>query len=236
APARVLSGRGGPRPWFATWTPSTGYYWLRQRAYLLDKLGRSEVEIESLDDSTDKILSHLEDPRTTGPMAFRVQGLVIGYVQSGKTANYSALIAKAADAGYKLVIVLSGIHNALRQQTQRRLDRELGITAGGVGEPEPGRRWIPLTTADLYGDFRPGTVGANVLQGNERVLLVVKKNATVLRRLVQWMTGRAPATLPVLIVDDEADQASINTGGNRPPLDEVADLVADDVERPGDLD
>lgn len=235
-PARVLSGRGGPRAWFAAWTPSTGYYWVRQRAYCLDKLGRSESEVESLDDSTDKILSHLEDPRPNGPAAFRVQGLVMGYVQSGKTANYSALIAKAADAGYKLVIVLSGIHNALRQQTQRRLDRELGISADGVGEPEPGRRWIPLTTVDLAGDFSPGTVGANVLQGNERVLLVVKKNTTVLRRLVDWVSGRAPATLPVLIIDDEADQASINTGGNRPPLDEVADLTAGDVESLDDRD
>jgi hypothetical protein len=235
-PARVLSGLGGPRAWFAGWNPSAGYYWVRQREYLLDKLGRSEIEVESLDDSTDKILSHLEDPRPTGPTTFRVQGLVMGYVQSGKTANFSALVAKAADAGYKLVIVLSGIHNALRQQTQRRLDRELGISAGGVGEPEAGKRWIPLTTSDLYGDFSPGTVGANVLQGNERVLLVVKKNATVLRRLVAWMFGRPPAGLPVLIIDDEADQASINTGGNRPILDEVADLTAGDVDRPGDPD
>lgn len=235
-PARVLSGHGGPRAWFAGWTPSTGYYWVRQRAYLLDNLGRSEIEVESLDDSTDKILSHLEDPRPTGPATFRVQGLVMGYVQSGKTANFSALIAKAADVGYKLVIVLSGIHNSLRQQTQRRLERELGISRDGVGEPEPGMRWISLTNSDLYGDFRPGTVGANVLQGNERVVLIVKKNASVLRRLVDWMAGAAPAGLPVLIIDDEADQASINTGGNRPPVEEVTDLVAGDVERPGDPD
>src|ERR1043166_7669903 len=235
-PARVLSAHGGRRPWFTEWDPSIGYYWRRQRAYLIDKLGRSEVEVESLDDSTDKILAHLEDPRPGGPTAFRVQGLVMGYVQSGKTANFSALIAKAADLGYKLVIVLSGIHSGLRQQTQRRLDRELGIATDGVGEAAHGMRWIQLTTPDLYGDFRPGTVSGNVLQGNERVLGVVKKNASVLRRLVSWMDGRAPAGLPVLIIDDEADQASINTGGNRPPIEEVADLAAGDMERPGDPD
>ncbi len=154
----------------------------------------------------------------------------MGYVESGKTANFCALIAKAADVGYKLVIVLSGIHNSLRLQTQHRADRALGLDPSGVPEPEAGRRWIGLTTADLYGDFRPGTIDANVLQGNEHVLMVVKKNATVLRRLTRWMEHRAPTSLPVLIIDDEADQASINTGGNRPSLDEETDLGPEDVD------
>lgn len=228
-PAVVLSGSGGPRAWFEAWDPSTGYYWRRQRAYLIDYVGRSETEIESVDDSTDKILAHIEDPRADGPAAFRVQGLVMGYVQSGKTANFSALIAKAADLGYKLFIVLSGIHNALRQQTQRRLNRELGLTSEGVGLPDAGKRWISLTTADLSGDFHPGTVSANVLQGNERVLLVVKKNATVLQRLVTWMSASVPPSVPVLIIDDEADQASINTGGNRALLDDLVDLAPSDL-------
>lgn len=220
-PAGVLSGTGGPKEWFQRWDPSAGYYWLRLRAYLLDRVGRSQPEIASLDDSTDKVLSHLEDPRPGGPDEFQTRGLVLGHVQSGKTANYSALIAKAADLGYKLVIVLSGIDNGLRQQTQRRLDKELGLRRNeGVGEPEPGRRWIGLTTGDLDGDFRPGTVGHNVLQGNERVLAVVKKNASVLKRFIAWIQEGAPPELPVLIVDDEADQASINTGGNRAPRDE----------------
>jgi Z1 domain len=219
--ANILSGAGGPKEWFEHWDPSAGYYWRRLRSYLLDRVGRSSSEVESLDDSTDTILSHLEDPRPSGPADFQTRGLVLGYVQSGKTANFSALTAKAADLGYKLAIVLSGIDNGLRQQTQRRLDRELGLSGGqGVGEPEPGMRWISLTASDLTGDFRPGTVGHNVLQGNEHVLAVVKKNATVLRRLVQWMDQGVPPGLPVLVIDDEADQASINTGGNRPPRDE----------------
>lgn len=227
--AHVLSGTGGPRQWFNSYDPSTGYYWRRLRAYLLDRIGRSEAELESLDDSTDRILAHLEDPRPEGPPQFKVRGLALGYVQSGKTANFSALIAKAADVGYKLVIVLSGMDNGLRQQTQRRLDKELGLRRDeGVGEPEPGKRWIALTTADLNGDFRPGTIGPNVLQGNEHVLAVVKKNKTVLQRLVDWVDNRVPAGLPVLVIDDEADQASINTGGNRAPDD--ADQDADDEE------
>jgi hypothetical protein len=219
--AGVLSGTGGPREWFEHWDPSTGYYWRRLRTYLLDRVGRTNAEVESLDDSTDRVLSHLDDPRPGGPAEFQTRGLVLGHVQSGKTANYSALIAKAADLGYKLVIVLSGIDNGLRQQTQRRLNRELGLRRNeGVGEPEPGMRWIALTTAELGGDFQPGTVGHNVLQGNEHVLAVIKKNATVLRRFIEWIGEGVPAALPVLVVDDEADQASINTGGNRPMRDE----------------
>lgn len=235
-PANVLSDTGARRPWFSDWDPSGGYYWRRLRSYLIDAGIRTERDIESLDDSSDVVLSHLEDPRGDGPATFRIQGLVLGYVQSGKTANYSALIAKAADLGYKLVIVLSGIHNALRQQTQRRLDRELGLTQDGVGLPEAGRRWISITTSDLNGDFRPGTLNANVLQGNELVLAVVKKNTTVLRRLADWMGTAAPPELPVLIVDDEADQASINTGGNRVPVEELADLTAEDVDSPDNSD
>jgi Z1 domain len=228
--AHVLSGTGGPRHWFRNYDPTSGYYWRRLRTYLLDHVGRSEAELESLDDSTDRILEHLEDPRPDGPQRFNVRGLALGYVQSGKTANFSALIAKAADLGYKFVIVLSGLDNGLRQQTQRRLDIELGLRRGmGVGEPEPGRRWIPLTTADLNGDFRPGTIGPNVLQGNEHVLAVVKKNKTVLQRLVDWL-DRVPNGLPVLVIDDEADQASINTGGNRSPEEVDQDAIDEEAD------
>ena len=230
--ANVLSGTGGPRPWFQQWDPSTGYYWLRQREYLIDRLGWNQADVGSLDDATDQILSHLEDPRPTGPAQFDVRGLVMGYVQSGKTANFCALAAKAADAGYKLVIILSGIHNSLRLQTQSRINRALGLDPAGVPEPEPGRRWIGLTTPTLHGDFRAGTIDANVLQGNEHVVLVCKKNASVLRRLTRWIENRAPASLPVLIIDDEADQASINTGGNRSPVQEDSDLAPDDLDNP----
>lgn len=139
----------------------------------------------------------------------------------------SLAIAKAADAGYKLVIVLSGMHNELRRQTQLRLNRELGIGGGsGVGEPEFGKRWVAITRPEVHGDFRVGTFNAAVLQGNERVLAVVKKNAKVLRRLIDWMQGNVPPDMPVLVIDDEADQASINTGGNRP---EIAREIVEDM-------
>lgn len=218
----VLSGGGGRRAWFADHDPAGGYHWPRLRSFLLTGRGRSEGGVEDLDDASDKILAHLEDPRPGGPGPFRVQGLVLGRVQSGKTANFTAVIAKAADAGYRFVIVLSGIHNSLRIQTQQRLVEELGLRdeanlgRPGVGQPEATRRWLSITDNTFHGDFRPGTSDVNVLQGNDTVIAVVKKNATVLRRLNQWLANRpAGAHLPVLIIDDEADQASINTGGNR---------------------
>lgn len=209
----VLSD-GGPRSWFESHNPEDGYYWRRQRDFLAHDLGRKEFEIDSLDKSTNKILSHLEDPRSAD--GFGIRGLVIGHVQSGKTQNFSALIAKAADAGYKIVIVLSGLHNSLRRQTQLRLERDLGReNVAGVGEAEPGKRWQWMTGSGLWEDFSKSGFNAAVLQGNEQVVLVVKKNKSRLEWLNEWVENRVPQDVAVLVIDDEADQASINTGGNR---------------------
>lgn len=205
---------GGPREWFEQYNPAEGYYWRRQRSFLAHDLGRKEFEVDSVDKSTNRILSHLENPRSHD--GFAIRGLVIGYVQSGKTQNFSALIAKAADAGYKIVIVLSGLHNSLRRQTQLRLERDLGReNVAGVGEPEAGRRWQWMTGPSLWEDFSKSGFNAAVLQGNEQVILVVKKNKTRLEWLNEWMKDRVPDDVAVLVIDDEADQASINTGGNR---------------------
>ncbi len=232
-PGAIL-GRGGPKEWFADWDPADGYLWRRLRSYLIDRKAWSLRDVEALDSSSDNVLKHLEDPRLDdkhSKQGFRVQGLVLGYVQSGKTANFTSLIAKAADRGYRLLIVLSGIHNSLRSQTQRRLDLELGLVPDpkGVGLPEPAQVWWRITSSELDGDFKPGT-DAGPLQQGSRGIMVVKKNATVLRRLVAWLDGRVPPDLPVLVIDDEADQASINT---TPPLDEV-DLGTDTGDFPLD--
>lgn len=224
---------GGPRAWFDQYNPADGYYWRRQRDFLAHDLGRHEFEIDSLDKATNKILSHLEDPHSAE--RFAIRGLVIGHVQSGKTQNFSALVAKAADAGYKIVIVLSGLHNSLRRQTQLRLERDLGReNVKGVGEPVAGKRWQWMTGPGLWEDFAKSGVNAAVLQGNEQVILVVKKNKSRLEWLNEWMKDRVPKDVAVLVIDDEADQASINTGGNRAgeaPLEvgfeEEVDLVGE---------
>lgn len=92
--------------------------WNRYKMYLKAKDG--SFPVDNLDDLTDKILDKCVNPKKSGPWDRR--GMVVGNVQSGKTANYTGLINKATDAGYKLIIVIAGIHNALRSQTQTRID------------------------------------------------------------------------------------------------------------------
>lgn len=229
----------GPRAWFRDYDPANGYHWPRLRNWLRDDRDWSLPMLDSLDRSSDSVLSHLEDPRTSGPSAFRVTGLVVGRVQSGKTANYTALIAKAIDAGYRLIIVMTGLHNQLRWQTQLRLGRELGFdeSGGGIGRAIAGRSVVPVTAPDYDGDFREGTIGPEFLQGHPTVIAVVKKNAVVLRRLKNWLQRRPrDAHLPLLLIDDEADQASINTGGERTEYGEDVlpreryDLLDDEFE------
>jgi hypothetical protein len=166
-------------------------------------------------------LRHLRDP--LGNDRFEGRGLVVGYVQSGKTANYTAVAARAIDAGYRMVIVLSGIHDALRNQTQMRLEGELVGIAPGKNASEVG--WTLLT--DGLQDFQGAP--PEVLDRPGAFLLVVKKNVAVLEKLNAWLAAAGPrlAGVPTLVIDDEADQASLNTRGNRPP-----DPMVDDDDEP----
>lgn len=216
--ARVISAAVETVDWLAGIDRSEWYYWPTLRTYLLGVKGWPKDTITSLDDASDRILRELKPPSTP---EFDVRGLVLGYVQSGKTANFTALIAKAADAGYRLVVVFSGIDNGLRRQTQIRLNRELtgypNNPRGAVLMPPVGKQWHQFTTDDLDGDFQPGRANHAALQGSQPVLLVVKKNGPVLRRLRNWFQT-APenvrASLPALFIDDEADQASVDTKGS----------------------
>lgn len=217
SPARVISSDQARGDWVGRLDRSSWHYWPTLRQFLLTIKGWSVPAVRSLDDSSDRILRQLQPPTATN---FDTRGLVLGFVQSGKTASFTALAAKAADAGYRLIIVLSGIDNGLRRQTQIRLNKELvgysTVSQECVPLPPMGRQWIQFTSEDLSGDFRPGNANQGALQGTQPVLLVVKKNGAVLRRLLNWLRA-APdevrATLPLLVVDDEADQASVDTRG-----------------------
>lgn len=136
---------------------------------------------------------------------FQCRGLVVGYVQSGKTANYTALAARASDVGYRLIIVLSGIHDSLREQTQNRLNNEL---------VRIGDNWTTLT--DRNNDFLIPLNPDGFAPGGT-VLVVAKKIVPVLLRIDNWisMVGNRMKDIPLLLIDDEADQASVNTKGNR---------------------
>lgn len=186
---------------------------------LFMRQGWDEERIASVDQASSKVVAHTPRPDTR---SFGARGLVVGYVQSGKTTNFTAVAAKMADVDYRFVLVLSGIHNGLRRQTQERLSEQLE----GLNET----RWATLTSAEQ--DFRPpgGIRPENLFTSDSLVALaVVKKNATVLRRLAAWLDnplGRAALqNVPVLIIDDEADQASVATGSINPLILRILRLM-----------
>lgn len=215
---RVISAAESEHDWVAALDRTAWHYWPTLRRFLLGKKNWPRDTVASLDDASDSILSKLAHPATD---EFDIRGLVLGYVQSGKTANFTAVIAKAADAGYKLVVVFSGIDNGLRRQTQLRLNRELtgypGNPPNAVEQPPVGKQWHQFTTDTLDGDFNRGRANTAALQGSQPVLLVVKKNGAVLRRLQAWFEEASEDMrrgLPALFIDDEADQASVDTKGS----------------------
>lgn len=183
--------------------------WPRLKQRLLPKLGPEATE--KIDQASDKVVAMLDHP---GTPTFASRGLVVGHVQSGKTSNFTAVAAKAADRGYRLVIVFSGIHNALRRQTQARMIQDV------VELNETG--WLQVTALDH--DFLPVPNPAALLSANDQcLLLVVKKNAAVLTKLRRWLAAapEAAAHCPALVIDDEADQATVATKKINPLIQKV---------------
>lgn len=224
----------GHEPWFSPELKKDWRYWRRYREW--QELKLPSVAVEGLDKTTDNILSMLEDPKREGYWDRR--GMVVGHVQSGKTGSYTGLICKAADAGYKIIIVLAGLHNNLRAQTQMRLDEgflgyETSAVEGegsrliGVGkiDSSPSLRPQYVTNRSETGDFNTKFAKNLGVSPEQRPwLFVVKKNKTVLTRLLKWIQthvaqsvsidGDRPLVthLPLLMIDDEADHASVDTG------------------------
>lgn len=179
--------------------------------------------IESIDAASTKVVSLMAAP-SRHPI--RTRGLVLGFVQSGKTSNFMAVIAKAADAGYRMFIVLSGLHNSLRRQTQARMDAQL------VGDNM--HLWIGLTgpEADFGGPPNPDAL---LTAQDRRLIAVVKKNKMRLTRLRDWLRSANPDSLyacPILIIDDEADQASVNTAKERDQRTAINGLILDILSAP----
>ena len=206
------------------WTYSSAY-----EGFLLKKGWPPQV-IQSLSDVTARILGHLEDPRSEGTRWSR-RGLVIGHVQSGKTANYTGLIGRAADAGYKFIVVIAGVHNNLRKQTQQRIDeafigrssdpRDSRLIGVGLTKDYPN----PATLTNVNEDFSKSTArksGWKINDFSKPIILVIKKNVTTLEALFNWLRAMNAkgndqiSDVPMLLIDDEADNASINT--NNPNL------------------
>jgi hypothetical protein len=224
-PSIRLRGDIRPPDWYVGEKRQPGPFLTRY----LQKLAEDSwapIPLRVLEESTSEVMELMDDPRRKGPWDWR--GLVVGNVQSGKTAHYAGLINRAADAGYRVIIVLAGMHNILRRQTQLRLDADFlgfdtaGSTSGGGRRPI-GVGMLPgtvslvdsLTTAGMNGDFnRAVAQNANFAPADRPFVFVVKKNGSVLKNLNRWIS-RLPQQSrdePLLVIDDEADQASPDTG------------------------
>ena len=241
-------------PWNRWYTPERAaehaFYWPAYRDYLLTVKEWPEESVTSLDLASDEVLERLTDP--TRGEAYQSKGLVVGYVQSGKTANITGVVAKAIDAGYRLVIVMTGTIEMLRAQTQRRIDMELVGKQNILGDYSPEEALEAKVDYQDDDDWRAGNFvdlgdvvtevtrltthkkdyqkqfktlkierfdKARHLFDPENLfptaarLVVTKKNSTVLKKLVNDIRANknAFAEIPVLIIDDESDLASVNT-------------------------
>ena len=237
---KIIENDERPNPWLNEKRSQIDFesgFWGRYRCYLGDEKNFAPDTVDKIDKLTDKILDSLFDP--TKKIQIAKKGLVVGQVQSGKTSNYTGLICKAADSGFKLIIVLAGIHNNLRSQTQLRLDEgflgfdtqharafdqnNIHIGVGRLGHT----LYAPhsLTSSLEKGDFTQGAANALGLNfnTNEPIIAVIKKNPHVLGGIYRWLSGwlsaqttentdigRIIRNKSLLLIDDEADNASIN--------------------------
>lgn len=243
-------------PWSKWYTPERrsahAFYWPRYCGYLINVKGWPEDNVTALDLASTEVIQRLTDP--TRVEANQAKGLVVGYVQSGKTANFTGVVAKAIDAGYRLVVIMTGTIEMLRAQTQRRIDMELVGRQNILGDlsPEQARdskidyqedvAWLngeflnlgdgPVATEiirltqhrrDYQKQFRTLKIDRfelgvplydprNLYRSSARIA-IVKKNSTVLDKLVKDLRANKSAfsEIPVLIIDDESDLASVNT-------------------------
>ncbi len=184
--------------------------WPRLRNKMVNSMG--EEITAGIDEASDDVMRQLANPKVA---ELKKKGLVVGFVQSGKTANYASVIAKAFDQGYKFVLVLAGIHNNLRSQTQRRLDDDLGVYA----EKDT---LHALTTEET--DFERLRNANSLFEQNLPIFAVVKKNSSRLANVKRWLNNTSEHHLqrtPILIIDDEADQATPN---NKEDVGEVSTI------------
>lgn len=221
------------RDWYTAFEPEDEFFWNRYRNHLINYERLDINSVNKLESETlANLMNCLGNPNDEIKGKRLRRGLVIGDVQSGKTATYAGLICKAADAGYKVVILLTGITESLRKQTQERMEE--GIIGFTIRVDENGRmqkklervgvgldnKEIKATAFTSYQDDFRGNVDNIVTTLNSHrslVMFIVKKNVSVLTKLYNWLTEQNKDMLddlihePMLLIDDEADNASINT-------------------------
>lgn len=235
--ATTLRGRDSAHQSWYYVQENDGFYWNRYKNYLKNNKCWGIEIVNRLHEITNSIMDDLGNPKDS-THSFQRRGLLLGDVQSGKTSTYTAICNKAADAGYRVIIVLAGMMENLRVQTQERLDAEfVGVeskytldkkaaqeiknTPVGVGTIppyNPNKRIACFTSVAT--DFNKATLralGLSLRTISGTALFVVKKNKSVLNNLYQWLVENnadhetGMIDLPLLLIDDEADNASVNT-------------------------
>lgn len=225
------------RDWYNKFQPEEEFFWNRYRGHLINNEHMDINSVNKLDSETlVNLMNCIGNPNDKIEGKRLRRGLVIGDVQSGKTATYAGLICKAADAGYKVVILLTGITETLRKQTQERMEEGvIGCTIrvdkkGNIGKKII-RVGVGLDNKDIRAsaftsyedDFRGNvdSVITSLSSHRSLVLFIIKKNVSVLTKLHHWLTEQNKDILddlihePMLLIDDEADNASINTKKDR---------------------
>jgi hypothetical protein len=221
--------------YFEEWLPQVKgdiqlNYWSDYKKYLAQKDGFSSQVLFTIDQQTDQILARCSDPNSREYSSRK--GMVVGSVQSGKTSNYIGLITKAADYGYKVIIVIAGIPEDLRSQTQKRINEGFvgqdtssmttdGLIKTGVGKFREDTTVPPWSFTKEKFDFNAASANSSPVVLNssldEPVVFVIKKNDKILGNLLQWLSSSScldsigKIDLPLLLIDDEADNASVNT-------------------------
>jgi hypothetical protein len=224
-PYQILQGQDRRMFWLnnvksdINWT-----FWERYKSYLITRESYAPEVVRRLDELTDKILDNTFNPQLSNVQICK-KGLVVGQVQSGKTSNFTGLICKAADVGFNLIIVFAGILDDLRSQTQNRLDKGfLGFSTNDITNIRTSRDKIGVGFIDssaiahslttVISDFKVQTANAIIgvnFQTNDPILFVIKKNGRIMNNLYNWLQQKNKDAKSVLIIDDEADNASINT-------------------------
>lgn len=176
----------------------------------IDELGRQKIFTTAA-----KILSKCPNPNAIEGAS---SGLALGKVQSGKTSSFVALTALAFDNNYRIVIVLAGTKKNLLSQTDQRIRKQLNI------DMRSDRKIASLSTKDNLEDLQQDEIAAIIESGNN-VLITALKHHDHIEKIRQVFSSSDLNNLPTLIIDDEGDQASLNTKVKKGKRSKTYDVI-----------